>query len=263
MSQTSPAGRVVLVTGGARGVGWGIAEAFADTGATVAVNDIAPDLALEAAERLASNGTKSLAVPFDVTDDDQVVAGVAQITDELGPVDILVNNVGTGPNSGPLGGRGTKFRDMDRSRWDDWLGPNFYGSLNCIRATLGSMSERGWGRVIQIISDAGSRGHPEGLVLYGAAKTAMGGAIRHLAIEEATSGVTANAISLGLMSNNLGRQEIMGEGRQGIGTLAGVPMGRFGEPAEVGACAVWLASDLAGYVTGQTIHLNGGTLHGL
>ena len=196
MSQMSQAGRVVLVTGGARGVGWGIAEEFADAGATIAINDLALDLAAEAAERLASNGTKSVAVPFDVTDYDAVVAGIAQITEALGPVDILVNNVGTGPNSGPLGGRGTKFRDMDRSRWQDWLAPNFYGALNCIRATLGNMAERGWGRVIQIISDAGSRGHPEGLVLYGAAKAAMAGAIRHLAIEEATSGVTANAISL-------------------------------------------------------------------
>ena len=82
-------------------------------------------------------------MPFDVTDRQQVAAGVAQVDDEIGPVDILVNNVGTGPNSGPVGGRGTKFRAMDPSRWQDWLGPNFYGSLNCIHATLGAMVDRG------------------------------------------------------------------------------------------------------------------------
>jgi 3-oxoacyl-[acyl-carrier protein] reductase len=125
------------------------------------------------------------------------------------------------------------------------------------------MSKRGWGRVVQTTSAAGSKGFPIGLSIYGAAKAAIEGAMRNIAVEEAKSGVTLNSITPGLLSNNAGRPGMDGVGAAStIGTLASVPLGRFTEPTEVAAAVVWLTSEPGGVVTGQTIHINGGSLHG-
>src|SRR5262249_45072949 len=127
---------------------------------------------------------------------------------------------------------------------------------------LPGMSARGWGRVVQISSGAGSRGHPKGLAIYGAAKAGIEGALRPIAIEEAKSGVTVNAIALGLISNAAVPPDIVDPKGAGAGTLAGVPTGRFAEPDETGACALWLVPEAAGSVTGQPLHINGGAFLG-
>ena len=260
MATHSQAGKIALVTGAGQGVGRGIAHALAGADTTVVVNDFYLDRAQTVAAELAELGGKSTAVSFDVTDLDVVTREVARVENEVGPIDILVNNVGGGVSSA---GVAERFKDSDPSNWESWLGRNLFASLYMTRAVLPGMVDRGWGRVVQISSGAGSRGHSSGLSLYGAGKAGIEGAMRHIAIEEAQSGVTLNTIALGMMSNNTGRPERQGgEGQPVVGTLAGIPMGRFGEPDEIGACVVWLTSDLAAYVTGQVIHINGGTFQG-
>lgn len=260
MATNSQAGKVALVTGAGQGVGRGIANSLAYVDATVVVNDINVDRARTVATELTEHGGKAVPVSFDVTDLDVVMREVARVEDTVGPIDILVNNVGGGVSSA---GVAERFKDSDPNNWQTWLGRNLFASLYMTRAVLPQMVDRGWGRVVQISSGAGSRGHPSGLSLYGAGKAGVEGAMRHIAIEEAQSGVTLNTIALGMMSNNADRPERQGgPGQPTVGTLAGIPMGRFGEPDEIGACVVWLTSDLAAYVTAQVIHVNGGTFQG-
>ena len=130
--------------------------------------------------------------------------------------------------------------------------------MYCIHAVLPGMIERGWGRVIQISSGASSTGLPIGVSVYGASKAGIEGLLRHVAVEVGRFGVTANALALGLMENTaqMADQHLLAR------ILAGVPVGRLGRGEEVGAAAAWLASEQAAFVTGQVIHLNGGSTFG-
>jgi NAD(P)-dependent dehydrogenase (short-subunit alcohol dehydrogenase family) len=252
-------GRVAIVTGAGQSVGRGIAEALAAAGAVVAVNDLHAERAEEVAAQINAGGGRAVALPFDVTQLQEVREAVADVQRQFERIDILVNNAGRVDDGKTRLGR---FKDSDPTRWHLWIDLNIYGSLYMIHSVLPGMIERGFGRIIQISSGSGSRGIPSGVALYGAGKAGIEGALRHIAIEEAQSGVTFNAIALGLMANTAGRWDKNSPGEAPPGTLAAVPMGRLGEPREIGACAVWLASDLAGFTTGQVIHLNGGTHQG-
>ena len=252
-------GRVAIVTGAGQSVGRGIAAALAAAGAVVAVNDLHEERAGQVADEIAASGGRAVAAPFDVTRLDEVRGGIASVERQFGRIDILVNNAGRVDDGKTRLGR---FRDSDPARWHLWIDLNIYGSLYMVHSVLPGMVERGFGRIIQISSGSGSRGIPSGVALYGAGKAGIEGALRHIAIEEAQSGVTFNAIALGLMANTAGRWDKYSPADPQPGTLAVVPIGRLGEPREIGACAVWLASDLAGFTTGQVIHLNGGTVQG-
>src|SRR5579884_3415567 len=236
-------GRVAIVTGAGQSVGRGIAAALASAGAVVAVNDLHAERAEAVAEEITAGGDRAVAAPFDVTRLDEVRGGVSKVQQRFGRIDILVNNAGRVDDGRTRLGR---FRDSDPALWHLWIDLNLYGSLYMIRSVLPGMVNRRFGRVIQISSGSGSRGIPSGVALYGAGKAAIEGAMRHIAIEEAQSGVTFNAIALGLMANTATKWEKASPGEVQPGTLAAVPIGRLGEPREVGACAVWLASDLAG-----------------
>jgi 3-oxoacyl-[acyl-carrier protein] reductase len=233
-------GRRALVTGAGQGVGEGIARTLAAHGATVVVNDLHGDRA----EAVATTIPGAVAVPFDVTDADAVAAGV----ESAGSVDILVNNAGV-----PEGMGISPFADLDPAEWPRYVDLNLYGVLHCCRAVLGGMRERGWGRIVTISSGAGVTGINLGVSLYGAGK---GGAIafmRHLAIENAKAGITANCLALGLMDNKDDREATEHLART-------VPVGRLGTPEDVGAAVVYLVSDEAAWLTAQTIHLDGGSL---
>lgn len=243
-------GRVALVTGAGQGVGLGIARRLATAGASVALNDMRADRADAAVAQIDPAGGKVIAVPFDVTDRDAVRAGVARVEQELGPVDVLVNNAGV-----PADMNLAPFKDSDPSRWHEWIDINLYGSMYCMHSVLGGMCDRGFGRIIQISSASGSRGLTAGASVYGGSKAGIEGVLRHVALEVAGAGVTVNAIALGFMEFKGDEQTLKQMG-------ATVPVGRLGRPDEVGAAAVWLASDDASYVTGQTVHINGGTHHG-
>jgi NAD(P)-dependent dehydrogenase (short-subunit alcohol dehydrogenase family) len=233
-------GRTALVTGAGQNVGAGIARMLAAQGAKVAVNDFVPERAAAVAEEIGG-----VATPFDVTDLDAVRAAVA----DLGPVDILVNNAGNGGVGGMVP---QSFREMEPSAWDGPVKVNLYGVLNCCKAVVDGMCERGWGRIITIGSGAGTAGVNIGVSPYSAGK---GGGIaftRTLALEVARTGVTANSLALGLMG--------MPDPTVTAQIAKSIPIGRTGTPEDIGAACVWLASDEAGWVTGQTIQINGGSI---
>jgi NAD(P)-dependent dehydrogenase (short-subunit alcohol dehydrogenase family) len=247
-------GRIALVTGAGRSVGLGIAQELAEAGASVAVNDLHAERAQEAVQQIKSADGRAIAAPFDVANLESVRAGISRVEQDLGPIDILVNNAGIPEGAGPTG----PFVESDPSLWHFNIDLNLYGSMYCIRTVLPGMAQRKWGGIIQISSGAGSRGVPN-VSIYSAAKAGIEGLLRSVAIEMARSGVTLNAIALGLMANT---GERMGNSAYLQRIFSTIPMGRLGEPREIGACVVWLASDKAGYVTGQTIHVNGGSVHG-
>jgi NAD(P)-dependent dehydrogenase (short-subunit alcohol dehydrogenase family) len=248
------AGRVALVTGAGRGVGFGIVEELVEAGASVALNDLHRDRALEAARQVDPGGRQVVPVAFDLTDLAAVQDGVVRAERELGRVDILVNNAGL-PEGIDMG----RFMESDPSIWHHWIDLNFYGSLYATYAVLPGMVRRHWGRIMQISSGVASRGILGGNSIYGGSKAAIEGALRHIAIEEARNGVSVNSIAPGLMTNTAGRQD---PADTRPGTLGAVPMGMLCEPRWIGACVVWLSSEKAGFVTGQTIHVNGGTIQG-
>ena len=237
-------GRVALVTGAGQNVGAGIARALAAQGATVAVNDLHET---RAAETVATIGDGAVAVPFDVTDYDAVVAGVAAAESALGPVDILVNNAG---NAGAETLVPVQFRESTPEQWRSSIDVNLHGVLHCSRAVIAGMGDRGFGRVITIASDAGRIGVAMGFSAYAAGK---GGAIafmRHLAAENARLGVTANSVALGIMASAVSERT--------AAAVKAIPVGRAGTPDDVGAICAYLASNEASWLTGQTISINGG-----
>ncbi len=241
-------GRIALVTGAGQNQGAGIARALAAQGAAVAVNDLRGERAEAVAKEIAARGGRAIAAPFDVTAREAVQAGIARIERELGPIDILVNNAGI-----PDGMAVAQFKDMDPALWAPYVNVNLYGVLYCTKAVIDGMCARRFGRVITIASGAGQTGLALGVSIYGAAKGGQIAFMRHLAVETARSGVTANTLALGLMSNAAGGDV--------TGAMArSVPVGRTGVPEDVGAACVFLASNEAGWLTGQTIGLNGGSL---
>jgi len=233
-------GKRALVTGAGQGVGVGIARALADNGAAVVVNDLHADRA----EAVAATIDGAVVAAFDVTDG----PAVSMAVEAFGPIDILVNNAGVpeGMGIGP-------FADMDPEDWARYVDLNLYGVLHCCHAVIGGMRDRGWGRIVTISSGAGVTGINLGVSLYGAGK---GGAIafmRHLAVENARAGVTANCLALGLMAGQHDPDATASLART-------IPVGRLGTPDDVGAAVVFLASEEASWLTAQTINLDGGSL---
>jgi NAD(P)-dependent dehydrogenase (short-subunit alcohol dehydrogenase family) len=241
-------GRVALVTGAGQGVGAGIATALARQGATVVVNDARVERARATADAIGGSATIA---PFDVTDYEAVAAAVEAIEAEHGGVDILVNNAG---NGGVEGMTPTPFRESDPASWAGPINVNLYGVLNCCRAVINPMCERGWGRVITISSGAGIVGLHIGVSSYGAGKGGGLAFMRHLAIESARRGVTVNTLALGLMG-------VQGAPNDTTASLARqIPVGRLGTADDIGAACVYLASNEASWMTGQTIQINGGAV---
>jgi len=242
-------GRRALVTGAGQGVGLGIARLLTQQGASVAVNDLIPERAEAAASALTGSDGQACAVPFDVSDYGAVQGGIDAAEEALGgPLDILVNNAGI-----PAGMGVRPFRETEPNDWARQIGVNTYGVIHCCRSVINGMLDRGFGRIITISSGAGTVGLNIGVSPYAAGK---GGAIsfmRHLALESGRAGVTANTIAIGLMDNDDGGETTAQIARS-------VPVGRLGSPEDIGALVVYLASDEASWMTGQTIQLNGGNV---
>jgi NAD(P)-dependent dehydrogenase (short-subunit alcohol dehydrogenase family) len=243
-------GRVAVVTGAGQNVGAGIARALAAQGATVHVNDIVEERAQATVQQITEAGGVASTAGFDVTDYDAVTDAIGA-GGAIGTVDILVNNAG---NGGAEGMGLTQFRDSEPAGWMGAINVNLFGVLHCSRAVINGMCERGFGRVVTISSGAGITGLRIGVSPYAAGK---GGAIafmRHLAIENARDGVTANTLALGLMQpENSGPVDALAKQ---------IPVGRTGTPDDVGFACVYLASNEASWITGQTIHLDGGATFG-
>lgn len=250
-------GKVALVTGGGQGVGAGIAAALASQGASVAVNDVVAERAEACAEQLTeslnasqANSPKIIAAPFDVTSREAVDEGITLAAEQLGSIDILVNNAG---NAGANTFTPTPFSELSPDQWQKFIDVNLYGVLNCTKAVLSGMQDRRWGRIITISSGAGQSGLNIGVSIYGAAKGGSIAFMRHIAIENAKMGITANSLALGLM-------DTIDDPSVTEHLARAIPVGRLGSPEDIGAACVWLASEEAAWVTNQTININGGSL---
>lgn len=250
-------GRRVLITGAGRGVGRGLALAFATAGADVVVNDLRAERAEVVAEEIRAAGGTAGPAAFDVTDYDAVTAAVATVVERVGQVDILINNAG---NAGAEGfASRAPFAETTPEDWQSFLGVNLYGVLHCTRAVLPSMIDRAWGRVLTIVSDAGRTGDANGAA-YAAAKAGAAGLTRSLALETGRHGITANNIALGTMRTPLTEPlwAEQADSPQARAILSGYAVRRPGLPEDVTHLAVLLASDHGSWITGQTIPVNGG-----
>ncbi|MCK9282762.1 MAG: beta-ketoacyl-ACP reductase [Rhodocyclaceae bacterium] len=239
--------KIALVTGGMGGLGTAICKSLAQSGFTVAANCL-PGFPQkdEWLVRTKADGFDFHAAEGDVSDFDSCAAMVKKLEAELGPVDVLVNNAGIT--------RDAMFRKMDKGQWDAVLSTNLDSVFNVTHQVLTGMAERGWGRVICISSVNGVKGQ-FGQANYSAAKAGILGFTKAIAQEVARKGVTVNAIAPGYIGTDM-VMAIREEVREGI--VATIPMGRLGKPEEIGALCAYLASDMAGYMTGATLNINGG-----
>jgi 2-hydroxycyclohexanecarboxyl-CoA dehydrogenase len=245
--------RVALVTGGAQGIGKGIAATLGAQGFKVAIADMNLEAAAQTAKEITAAGGTAVAVEVNVTDTASVAAAVRQVEDQLGPVEIVVNNAGWDDFM--------PFVKTTEEFWDKILDINFKGALRVIQAVLPGMQERGFGRVINIGSDAGRVGSSLEAV-YSGAKGGIIAFTKTLAREVATKGITANTVCPGPTDTPALRKFIDGAGEDAEKVIGGmtraVPMKRLGRPEDVGPAVAFFASDAAGFVTGQTLSVSGG-----
>lgn len=236
-------GRTALVTGASGGIGGAIAEGLAAAGARVALSGTRLDV-LQA--RAAAIGAAAVAVPGDLAAAGGAERLVAAAVDALGRLDILVHNAGVARD-----GLAMRMSDED---WAAVLDINLSAGFRLARAALRGMMKQRWGRIIAITSIVGTVGNA-GQANYAASKAGTTGMIKSLAQEVAGRGITANCVAPGFIETEM--TAALGDARRQA-ILAAVPAGRFGMPADVAPAVVFLASDAASYVTGQTIHVNGG-----
>jgi len=239
--------RVAIITGGSRGIGRAVALAFAKAGADVVVNYARNDAAAaEVADLIRAIGQRAFLFKADVADPAAADNLVKAALDEFGQVDILVNNAGINRDNLVL-----RMKDED---WDAVLDVNLKGAFNCARAAARVMVKNQYGRIINISSVVGLTGN-FGQANYAAAKAGLLGLTKALAKELCSRNITVNAVAPGFINTEMttGLPEKVKEK-----LLAQIPMKRFGEPQDVAGLVVFLATDVAAYITGQTIAADGG-----
>jgi 2-hydroxycyclohexanecarboxyl-CoA dehydrogenase len=237
-------GRKALVTGGASGIGAAVARRLAAEGAAVTIGDVNLDGAAEVAGEI-----DGLSIELDVTDLGSAQAAVESAGE---PLDILVNNAGTDDFG--------FFADMTPERWERLVGVNLYGVFNCTLAVLPGMQSAGYGRIVNVASEAGRVGS-KGSAVYSAAKGGVISFTKTMAREGARFGITVNAIAPGPIETPLLMQALeFGEIGQKIveNMKAGTQLRRLGSPDEVAGAVAFLASDDASYVTGEILGVSGG-----
>lgn len=244
--------RTALVTGGARGIGRAIVEGLAAAGHDVVVADLRTDEAAEVVASVSDAGGSAFAVQLDVTDPASVEAAVAASVERFGPVEILVNSAGWDELK--------PFLASDEAFRQRVVEINYLGPLRVTHAVLPAMVERGWGRVINIGSDAGRVGSSLESV-YSGAKGGLIAFTKTLAREVARKGITANTVCPGPTDTPMLRETIaqQDDADAVLGAMVrGVPLKRLAEPAEIAAAVCFFAQPTAGYVTGQTLSVSGG-----
>jgi 3-oxoacyl-[acyl-carrier protein] reductase len=262
-------GRVALVTGGSRGLGRADALALARAGADVAIADIQVESSQEdvsrwgalataakqqgfvyteqTVEEIRGLGRRALALLCDVTDRAQVDAAVAQVVAELGSVDILVNNAGTLDHI-------AQFHDQSPELWQRDLDVNLTGAFNCAQAVWRQMGERGWGRIVNVASVAGTLGG-FGQASYATTKAGLLGLTKTLALEGGRRGITCNAIVPGVIATEAFN---FGNPAMNERMIKRTALRRVGDPQELANAVAFLCSDLASYITGVELNVSGG-----
>ncbi|XDA97879.1 L-iditol 2-dehydrogenase [Sulfitobacter sp. LCG007] len=246
--------KVALVTGGARGIGRAICEAYAREGARVAVADL---LERDATETASALGSQGMAVRMDVTDPGSIRAGVDAVASAWGGIDILVNNAGI-----------FNMASIDRITPEDYrrqYDVNVGGTIFAIQAVVPLMKQRGGGAIINFSSQAGRRGEPN-IAIYCSSKAAVISLTQSLALELAGDNIRVNGIAPGVVDTPMwdivdaqfAEYENKPKGQKKREVGAAVPLGRMGDPAEIADPCVFLASDEARYITAQTLNVDGG-----
>jgi 3-oxoacyl-[acyl-carrier protein] reductase len=239
--------KVALVTGGSRGIGRAVAVALGRAGALVAINYVGNEAAaIDALGEVEAAGGRGELARFDVADPEQVDAAMKGLVERHGRLDVLVNNAGVAIDQLLLR---VKPEELEKT----WA-INVNGAIYCAKAAIRPMMKQKRGRIINLSSVVAESGNP-GQVVYSASKAALLGMTRTLAREYAARGITVNAVAPGFIETDM-TAELTDAARSGI--LAQTPAGRIGKPEEVAAAVLYLASDEAAYVTGQTLRVNGG-----
>lgn len=242
-------GKVALVTGGSRGLGRVIAEALASAGASVALTARNSDLVQSTAVGIQeSTGARSLGIVADVTQDAEIKNAVAQVLDTFGRLDILVNNAGINIR-GPI-------EELRESDWDQVLDTNLKGPWLCCRAVSEPMKRQKWGRVINMSSMLGEISLP-GRSPYASSKGGLDLLTKTLALEWAADRINVNALCPGPFATEL-NLPLLNDPAINAAMEAKIPLGRWGEPVEIGPAAVFLASEASSFVTGACLFVDGG-----
>ncbi len=239
------AGRRALVTGASGAIGGAISRMLGVQGAELCLAGRNRDALDAVAEDI---GDAAHVVVADLSDPDSSARLVDSARDAMGGVDVLVNNAGFARDN-----LGVRMKDEE---WQEVLDVNLTAAFRLSRAVLRDMLRARWGRIISVTSVVGVTGNP-GQANYAASKAGIAGMSKALAAEVAARGITVNCIAPGFIDTAM-TEAITGEHREKL--IAGIPAGRLGSPEDVGACAVFLASAEAAYVTGQTLHINGGMI---
>jgi NAD(P)-dependent dehydrogenase (short-subunit alcohol dehydrogenase family) len=241
--------RVAVITGGASGIGLGVAEQFVADGHKVALLDRDGDIAEKEAARLRGEGAEAMAVEADVADRAAVAAAFEAVRSGLGPVEIIVTSAGI-----------ESFRpvlDITAENWDQIIAVNLTGTFTCVQAALPDMLAAGWGRIVTISSQSAQGGAPR-MAHYSASKGGVISLTKALAVELARSGITANTVSPSVVDTPMARKATEAGDFPGIEAIAPhIPHGRAGLPSDIALACSYLCHETS-YVPGQLIAVNGG-----
>ena len=241
--------RIAIVTGAGQGIGRAIALGFAREGARVVIADVNEDSASTVKNEIEAGGGRALVIRTDVSNEISVQVMAKKSLEEFGRVDILVNNAGIFPTS--------SVEEMSEEDWDRVIGTNLVGAFLCSRAVVPEFLEQGSGRIISLTSGRAFQGAKNG-AHYAASKAGIIGFSKSLALELAPHGITVNVICPGITDTAQPRGHQTEEQMYAQGQR--IPLGRIGQPEDLVGPAVFLASDAAAFVTGQTILVNGGSI---
>ena len=242
--------RVAVVTGAASGIGLAVAQRLATVGHQVAILDLDGERAAQAADDLRGSGASALGTAVDVADRAAVEDALARVRRELGPVGILVTSAGLDEFQ--------PFTDITPAQWDRMLAVNLTGTFHCIQAAVRDMLTAGWGRIVTISSSSAQSGARR-MAHYVASKGGVIALTKALAAELGPAGITVNTIPPGSVETPMTHRAQATGGLPGTEVLERmIPVRRVGRPEDIAAACAFLCSEEAGYVTGQTINVNGG-----